>query len=225
MMNSYFQRERLKNKVKKLFIFLFLMNPFLPAFSYAESATTTLTQRLAHIQSMQADFTQTITEKTNKPLQQSTGRMELQRPGKFRWEVKKPIPQLIIANTKQIWIYDPELEQVTIRSINTLAGDTPVLLLSDSTVSLAKNFHVRLKARSDTHLQWFLLTPRNKNSMIASLQLGFKNNQIHEMELQDHLGHRTLIHFSNIVINQSLAVSSFTFHLPAHVDVIDETKR
>lgn len=182
----------------------------------ASPATTQLTQLLIAIQTLQADFTQTIAN------QKSVGHIILQQPGKFRWEVKKPIAQLIITDNKRLWIYDPDLEQVTIRSLNTEIGETPAFLLSHPSSALEKNFQVK-SIQNKGSLQWFILTPKNKNSLFAFIKIGFLKNQIREMDLQDHLGHNTVIEFYNIILNHPVSASLFTFKIPRHVDVIDET--
>lgn len=189
----------------------------------AESASTALSQLLKNMHSLQADFTQTIIEQNGKTSHKSKGHMMLQRPNQFRWDVLQPNRQLIVTNGKRLWIYEPELEQVTIRALAKAAGDTPAMLLSDENLSLAKEFFVQ--AAPSASLDWFVLTPKDKSSMIASLKLGFDDNQIHEMQLQDHLGHTTRIQFSRVQLNFPIAASFFTFMPPAQVDVIDETKR
>lgn len=193
--------------------------------SYASSANDVLSARLAKIDSMQADFTQTITDRKDKPVQKSVGHMSLQRPSKFRWSVTKPTAQVVVANGKRLWIYDPDLEQVTIRSLSKEIGETPALLLSNTQTTLASDFNVKMQQDKNGGLQWFFLIPKNQNSMLALIKLGFANNQIREMHLEDHLGHITNVEFYNILMNAKLSASLFDFKPPKHVDVIDETKR
>ena len=185
--------------------------------SSSNPATTQLTQLLAAIQTLQADFTQTISN------QKSVGHIILQQPGKFRWEVKKPVAQVIVTDNKRLWIYDPDLEQVIIRSLNTEIGETPAFLLSHPSSALEKNFQVKTIKNSGS-LQWFVLIPKNKNSLFAFIKMGFLKNQLREMDLQDHLGHNTVIEFYNSLLNYPISASLFTFKPPRHVDVIDETR-
>lgn len=210
------------NYLKKLFILLSLL--CISAFANADPATT-LTQLLNNIRTMKADFSQTIYNKSGKAMQQSHGRMVMQRPGQFRWDIKAPVAQLLIANGKRLWIYDPDLEQVTIRSLNRAAGEAPALLLSDANVALAQDFNVQIPANASSNLQWFLLTPKNKDSMLSQIMLGFSGNQIRAMNLRDHLGNNTVIKFQNIMMNASVSEAVFRFVPPAGVDVIDETRR
>src|SRR5690242_12941666 len=104
--------------------FLGLFFYFLFSNVYAAAATD-LTQVLNNVHSMRANFTQTVYDNLGKAIQQSTGKMAMQRPGQFRWQVVRPLPQLIIANQTRLWIYDPDLEQVTIRAFKTTAGEIP----------------------------------------------------------------------------------------------------
>src|SRR5687768_9284600 len=83
--------------------------------TYAGSSTDTLNQLLRNIRSMRADFIQTLMDNNGKMIQQSWGKMALQRPGQFRWETKRPNEQLIVANGSRLWIYDPDLQQVVVR--------------------------------------------------------------------------------------------------------------
>lgn len=193
--------------------------------AYANVTSDALSARLAKINSMQADFTQTITDRKDKPVQKSAGHMSLQRPGKFRWSVTRPTAQTVVANGERLWIYDPDLEQVTIRSISKEIGETPALLLSNTESTLANDFNVTTQPDKKSGLEWFLLVPKNQNSMLALIKLGFAGQQIREMYLEDHLGHVTDVEFYNILVNPRLAASLFNFKPPKHVDVIDETKR
>ncbi len=171
---------------------------------------------------MQADFAQVVTDTKGKMLNRSQGKMSLERPGKFRWQVMQPNSQLIVTNGKKVWIYDADLEQVTVRYLGKEAGEAPALLLSNTNETLSKDFHVQETDRAG--MQWFTLSPQNKNSMFETIQLGFLNQQIKQMRLQDHLGHVTAIQFNRIQMNNDLSASLFRFKMPAKVDLIDETK-
>lgn len=208
--------------LQKILLFFFLI--LFQTSIYANTAADDLSMLLTKINAMRADFTQIITDKNAKQIQQSVGRMAMQRPGKFRWEVKKPMMQLVITNGTRLWIYDPDLEQVTIRMLTKEVGESPAMLLTNPNVTLGKDYRVESIKSSGKDLQWFSLTPKNQNSMFAKIKLGFDKNQIREMELQDHLGHTTAIAFYNIAMNPILSATLFSFKPPKNVDVIDETK-
>lgn len=203
--------------IKKIVFSIFLSLGFI-SIAHADAAGT-LSQLLKNMHSMQADFTQSIVDKRGKVVQKSVGRMDLQRPNHFRWDVRSPIKQLIITNGKKIWIYDPDLEQVTIRKLVKAAGETPAMLLSDENLTLTNDFSVQQLNDSS-----FLLIPKDQGSIISSLKLGFSNQQIREMQMQDHLGHTTKIEFSHVVLNKPESASLFNFKPPANIDIIDETK-
>ena len=190
--------------------------------AHAESTESVLEGLLNSTHTLQARFTQTILDERGKVAQRSYGRMALERPGKFRWEVTKPIPQLIVANASRLWVYDPDLQQVTVRTLTASAGDTPALLLSHTQV-LEKNFIVKPLQRGTTGWQWFSLVPkRSDKQMFAAIQLGFLNGQIKEMRLQDQLGHLTIIQLEAVKINTPLPPALFVFKPPAGTDIIHE---
>lgn len=208
--------------LKKCFILSFLVASFFFS-AYADSSTM-LSQTLKNMHSAQANFSQTIVDKKGRILEKSSGHMALQRPGQFRWDTQQPAKQLIVTNGKRLWVYDPELEQVTIRKLAKAAGEAPAMLLSDDDLALEKEFTVEMATGTSPSVQWFLLKPKDKSSIVSELRLGFVNQIINEMEIHDHLGHVTRIHFKNVVFNLPVPSSLFTFKIPAHVDVIDETK-
>ncbi len=191
--------------------------------SIAASTENNLTGLLQSLKTMRADFTQTVYDNRNKVVQKSFGHMALARPGEFRWEVTQPMPQLIIARQSRLWIYDKDLEQLTIRTLDESNGGTPALLLSHDTALLDKNFTVQRSSGEPSKLQWFLLTPKQRDSMFVAIKMGFEGNKIRVMQLKDHMGHHTLIQFDAASVNTALSPNLFRFKAPAHVDVIDET--
>lgn len=198
---------------------------FLTILVQAKESGQQLVTLLNQVHTMRANFVQQMVDKDGKLIQQTSGTMALQRPGKFRWEVKKPNPQLIIANEEKLWVYDPDLEQVTIRTLSKEIGETPALLLSHSQSSIEKKFHIRELENEANGVRWFLLTPKDQGSILLSVKVGFRQQQIYAMKLQDHLGHNTSIQFNDIQFDVDLPRSLFVFTPPAKVDVIDETRR
>jgi len=215
---------RRRGSILGSYIGLFLLMIWLPL-ANAAPASTELTTILSNIKTLKANFTQTVLDNYQKPVQISYGKMYLQRPGKFRWEVSKPIPQQIIANESKLWIYDPDLEQVTIRSLKSTGGDSPALFLSHTNITLEKEYTVTHLQKPESDLLWFSLKPKKADSMFASIQMGFKQNQIKEMQLEDHIGHTTQIVFKNIQSNITIPASLFIFKPKPGIDVIDETKK
>ncbi len=191
--------------------------------SYADDATQQLTQLLDRIQTMQANFTETVLNKHGQAISESTGKMALERPGKFRWDVKQPNAQLIVTNGKKLWIYDRDLEQVSIRSLEKEPGEAPALLLSRSDTSLINKFHIKI-SQDGQGMQWFTLVPKDSSDMFTSIKLGFLKQHLQQMQLNDHLGNKTNIAFSNITTDVNLSANTFSFTPPRNVDVLDETK-
>jgi outer membrane lipoprotein carrier protein len=207
------------------FAFLGVLLFFLQTTVFAQSANTMLNDLLKNIRSMQADFTQVIKDNKGKVIQKSKGVMALQRPGKFRWETKTPNTQLVVASETRLWIYDPGLEQVVVRALAKQTGQTPALLLSDANPVLETDFNVKSEKDSASSLQWFVLIPKDRGSMFTSIRMGFAGQELHEMQLRDHLDHVTTIQFSHIKFNNPLPTALFHFAPPKNVDVIDETKQ
>lgn len=206
--------------LKSRFIFTLVVS----LFSIAANATASsdLSGLLKGIRSMKADFTQTIFDNRDKPIQKSYGNMALVRPGKFLWQTTKPIPQLIIANDSRLWIYDPDLEQVTIRALHKATGESPALLLSHEDAEIDHDYTV--KTISKKAGKWFVLIPRGEDSVFEQVEMGFNGAELTEMRLQDHIGHHTQILFKHTQTNVNIPASLFTFKKTANIDVIDETK-
>ena len=207
-------------------LFILLAGSF-SLFVYAQDDSNALTQLLLQTHTLQADFSQTTQDGHGKVLHQATGHMDLLRPGKFRWDVLEPNKQLIIANGHKLWIYDPDLEQVTIRALSKAAGQSPALLLSDSQLQLGADFTVKQVAQPAqiAGLKKFRLLPKDKDSLFTVLFLNFLNQHIESMELQDHLGNTTRITFKNVKVDAAIPAATFTFTPPSGVDVIDETQK
>ncbi len=206
---------------RRFFIFFIL---FFQINAFADTPASNLSQLLKSIQTMQASFNQVITDKKAKELQRSSGQMSLQRPGKFRWEIKKPNPQVVVTNGEKLWIYDPDLEQVTIKLLTKEVGDSPAMLLSNH-IGIDNAYVVTDSTDTNKTLQWFLLKPKNKNNGFSSIKLGFQKNEMREMILEDQMGQITNIEFYNIKNNPTLASSLFVFRIPSNIDVIDETQK
>ena len=207
----------------KILAIVFFISLIVPV---AASAGTSdeLASLLNHMQTMRAQFTQTIYDNRGKAIQQSSGSMALMRPGKFRWEVKKPSPQVVIANNQRLWIYDPDLEQVTIRSLTSEAGEAPALLLSHENASLESIYDIQ-DEHNKQDLHWFTLIPKQKDNSFASVKMGFDANKaLKEMLLQDQIGHSTRVQFVKIEMNSKISPDLFNFKAPAGTDVIDETR-
>ena len=176
---------------------------------------------LDSIHSMRANFVQTSFDKRHKPIQRQAGEMALQRPGKFRWQIKEPEAQLIIANNNKLYIFDPDLAQLTIRPLAS-NGDVPGLLLSEKIPNIERKFTITANQHADGSV-WFKLVPKQSNESFSAISLGFKDHALYAMELVDNFDNITKIDFSAIKLNADLPDPLFLLKPPANVDVIDET--
>lgn len=169
---------------------------------------------------MRADFSQVVTDKQGRKVQEVQGVMQLKRPNKFRWDYNKPFEQQIISDGKQIWLYDTELAQVTVRGISKALGSSPAALLAGGE-SLEKNFKLMDTARKD-NLEWVSALPLEPDSGFEKIFLGFSDSRLQKMELTDSFGHNTSIVFSNLAQNNSISDGIFVFKVPKGVDLIGE---
>lgn len=179
-----------------------------------------LHQFLQNTRTLKAEFAQTVIGKNGRKPQQSSGLVAISRPGKLRWEIVKPYPQLVVGDGDKIWIYDPELQQVTVRKAGQAISGSPAALLSGNN-DLEKNFTLKEAGEAEGML-WLEATPKNGDSGFDKVRLGFASSDLKAMELQDSFGQTTLIRFSKVERNPVLAAGTFKFTPPAGVDVVGE---
>ena len=169
---------------------------------------------------MRALFHQTVVDSKGRKVQEVDGSMQLQRPGKFHWDYYKPYLQLIVGDGEKVWLYDPELNQVTVRALDKALGSSPAALLAGNK-EIEKTFVLKNEGLQDG-LEWVSATPKNTENGFERVLLGFKESQLQEMELHDNFGHITVIEFSKLERNPKLAAQDFRFATPAGADVVGE---
>lgn len=170
-----------------------------------------------NLSTLQASFEQRMSDARFATTGPSRGNFVISRPNKFRWEYVAPYHQLIVADGKQIWIYDEDLEQVTVKPLGKTLGDTPALLLSGAE-PLEKNFSLTEGGTQDG-LQWVELTPRAEETGFSRIRLGF-DATLRRMELLDALGQTTQLEFDQVQRNAKVDPKLFVFKPPAGVDVL-----
>ena len=190
-----------------------------PLFAHA-GAVDQLHEFLKSTRTLRADFAQAVISKNGRKPQQSSGTVAISRPGKLRWEIQKPYPQLIVGDGEKIWIHDPELQQVTVRKAGQAIGGSPAALLSGNN-DLEKNFTLRDAGEAEG-LVWVEAIPKVGDSGFESVRLGFSGKDLTAMELRDSFGQTTLIRFSKLERNPALPAAIFKFSPPAGVDVVGE---
>ena len=173
------------------------------------------------LKGLQGGFAQTVYDSNGAKKEYSTGRVSLSAPRLFRWEYVKPYPQLIVADGKTVWVYDPDLKQVTRRAQGAAEGNSPLAALVDP-ARLDKDYVVA-DAGADAGLEWLTLTPRDKdNASFESARLGFDRNGLNRMAFTDLLGQRTEIVFAKWQRNPAFADGTFTYVPPKGVDVVGD---
>lgn len=199
-----------------------LVSVFLLSFCsnlHAEAAAQ-LQTLLEKLRTLRGDFTQEVTDARGRVTQRSLGVFALQRPGKFRWDYQTPYQQQLVADGRKMWIYDADLQQVTIKHIDAQAlGKTPALLLSESG-ALSAHFTIRDGSREDG-LRWFEIRPRSDGEF-QQIRLGFDADTPQRLEIIDSFGQTTRMRFSNIQRNITLEGKLWIFVPPAGVDVFEE---
>lgn len=180
-----------------------------------------LAQLLAAAKSVEARFEQTVSGAAGQPAQRASGVMHVARPQLFRWDVKSPFEQLIVADGKQVWVYDPDLAQAVVRPFDRQLADTPALLFSGDAQKIGERYDVSL-AGGDGDVRRFVLKPHDAEALFESLQVSFRKGRLSEMMLVDSLGQKTTIAFSDVKLNGKSPASLFRFEPPAGTDVIRE---
>ncbi len=170
------------------------------------------------VNSFSADFVQTVYDADSNPLQESSGNVLLKKPGRFIWNYTQPSPQQIVADGQRVWLYDIELEQVTVSSLAEQGTGTPLSLLMGSK-PLEQEFELRPLGNSDG-IEWVELKPRSQESDFELVYLGLSESGLAAMELRDSFGQATQIRFSSFKQGVQIDDEKFQFVPPAGVDVI-----
>ncbi len=186
-----------------------------------DQAAAQLRKQLDAMNSLQGNFVQTTYDKDGAEQDSSSGEFMLMRPGKFYWKTLDPMPQLLVSNNKTIWLYDPDLETVTVREFTDDLRETPALLLSADAEQLRKQFSVTRDTSNKT-ADAFTLTPKVTEGMFQHLTLVFKNGQLTEFSIKDSLGQVTRCALSNVQRNKPLAEEKFFFQIPEGVEVLQD---
>ena len=179
-----------------------------------------LHQFLQGTRTLKAEFAQSVISKSGRKPQLSSGLLAISRPGKLRWEILKPYPQLVVGDGEKIWIYDPELQQVTVRQAGQAVSGSPAALLAGSN-ELEKNFSLKEIGEAEG-MTWVEATPKAGDSGFEKVRLGLVGSDLKAMELQDSFGQTTHIRFSRLERNPALPAATFKFTPPAGVDVVGE---
>jgi outer membrane lipoprotein carrier protein len=200
----------------KTVLFLLCLLPGL----VSASGTDALKSFLGQTKSVKARFAQMVLDRNLKPLQQAQGVMQFSRPGKFRWDYVKPYEQTIVGDGTRLWIYDKDLNQVTVRKLDRALGASPAALLAGSN-DLERDFTLSDSGSKDG-LDWLDAVPKSRDTAFERVRMGFGKSGLAAMELRDQFGQITVITFADIERNPPIAAEVFRFTPPKGADVISE---
>jgi outer membrane lipoprotein carrier protein len=171
------------------------------------------------LKGLDGQFSQQVFDSKGKRKESSSGRVALSAPRLFRWEYLKPYPQLIIADGKKVWIYDPDLKQASTRAQGAEEQNSPLAALIDPQ-RLDRDFNVK-DVGSGEGLEWLELTPKqDEGAGFQNARLGFDKRGLARMQILDALGQRTDIRFTGWKRNPAFAPQTFRFTPPKGVDVV-----
>ncbi|HSU21028.1 outer membrane lipoprotein chaperone LolA [Comamonadaceae bacterium OTU4NAUVB1] len=179
------------------------------------------------VKSGRADFTQTVTapSREGQPgrVKTSSGTFEFQRPGRFRFDYRKPFAQTIVADGQTLWLHDAELNQVTQRSQAQALGSTPAALIAAAPDLRALRADFKLESAPERDgLQWVKATPLARDGQLQSIEVGFQGNALASLEILDSFGQRSVLRFGKVEINPALGAAAFAFKAPAGADVLKQ---
>jgi outer membrane lipoprotein carrier protein len=190
------------------------------------ASTTALDRYLSGLNSLSAQFTQTVTDAHGTQVGAGSGRLIVQRPGKFRWEYQPKDraagaapEQILVADGKNLWFYDSELAQVTVKPVEAALSSTPIVLLSGSSAQLHDTFEIE---GSGTHdgLDWVEVKPRSAEADFSHATLGFAGDRLARMIVDDRLGQTVQLDFPHSERNAHVDAGLLKFEPPKGVDVI-----
>lgn len=186
----------------------------------AAATAETLKTYLRDTTSASAHFTQVVFDRSMRKLQETSGTMQFARPGRIRWSYEKPYEQLIVGDGVKLWVYDKDLNQVTVKAIAQAIGGSPAALLAGSN-DIEKEFRLT-PAGIEGGFDWLEAVPRGNESTFQKVRMGFGKSGLEAMDLTDAFGQLTIVRFSRIERNPKLAQDIFRFTPPKGADVISD---
>lgn len=179
-----------------------------------------LTQLLEKSQTITARFSQLTLDASGTSLQEANGEMAVKRPGLFYWHTDAPQEQVVVSDGQKVTLWDPDLEQATIKKLDVRLSQTPALLLSGDVSKISQSFDISSKEQGE--VTDFTLKPKTKDTLFDSLRVSFRKGLINDMQLVDSVGQRTNILFNGVKANEAIPASKFKFDVPKGADIIQE---
>ena len=172
-----------------------------------------------------ADFTQVVTAPAREGQaarsKTSSGTFEFSRPSRFRFEYRKPFQQTIVADGQTLWLHDVDLNQVTARKQDQVLGSTPAALVAAAPdlSAVRKDFNLEAAPERDG-LQWVRATPKAREGQLNEVRIGFRGNELAQLEILDGFGQRSVMTFSKLELNALARAEAFRFQVPQGADVV-----
>jgi outer membrane lipoprotein carrier protein len=173
---------------------------------------------LRDVKTMSARFEQSLVDENDAVVEESAGTLQISRPGRFRWANTEPYEQLLVADGVNIWSYDADLMQVTVKAQDDILQSTPALLLGGSSDAL-QDFDF-VGSYDDRETVWVRLKPKDSDSGFERVELGFTDGDLSRMIFTDNLEQTTLVALFDVVINETIADEQFEFLVPPGVDLV-----
>lgn len=191
------------------------------AFTGSVAVHADLQSVLEEMQSYSASFTQTIMGGRNQVLQRSDGQVRISTPSRFKWVVNDPYPQTLVTVADKLYLYDPDLEQLTIEPLAAAIAGTPALILTGGVKDLSEMFEIAEFHDGDN--QAYSLYPKADDALFSQIRLRFDaQKRLSHLEIEDHLGQLTQVAFAEVAQNEAVAASEFTFEVPEGTEVVGE---
>ncbi len=181
------------------------------------SVAQRLEQALSALHSVRADFVQELRRSESAAPEIAKGTLTVKKPGRFRWDYTSP-KQLIICDGERLWLFDPELEQATVKKVRDALAQSPAMILSGES-KVADHYSVH-DGGSVNGLTIAVLTPRNAEGDFREVRIGLAGDDVRQLEFMDRLNQRTTVTLTRVDRNPALKDALFTFTPPPGVDVI-----
>jgi len=211
------------NSMTKPKLILFILIYFFSiALSNAGSQDDPLQAFLKNLESLEVSFVQILMNENGEQLEKTEGILYLKPPEKFFWHYQNPYSQKIISNGSILWIFDEDLEQVTVKNIDNKIQETPAGIILGNK-SIQEHF-VQVNMGVIDGYNWMELTPKNLEAQYKNIKMGFDGDKLGMMIITDNLEQTTRIDFANFKKNISLSPHIFNFEIPNNVDIFDQRK-
>ena len=202
-------------------VILVLMGAVAPA-AASEERLEELRSFLAGLTTLEAEFEQQVLNSDGDVVELASGTVRLKKPGRFRWNYTEPYERVVVADGERVWIYESDLQQVTVRRLTSGLGETPAALLTGDTAALDQFEYVTSFVADGR--DWITLRPKAADADFSAISLAFRNDVLDALELQDRLGQSTRLSLINVARDREIGNAEFEFIVPDDADVIGETE-